>query len=655
MVDESNEVAAGFEEEPWLLFEQDALRALDEAEQHLLALEGGEDAPDDLNGLYRALHSLKGNARVMGLEILESLTHRTEDLVGLARDGIHSLGGDGLELVLETMDVLRDAIPDAVTRQGDIISPRVEDLVERLRALVQALDVEGTRSAATAEDWAVFDSDFGVLDFELPAPAGSKGPSDDRAPAREVEPPATEAEGLPGSSVEGEGVPDSGGEGERLPYAKVRGEGLPDPSVPPLDTPEAAFRPRADASDAPAPRKDTLIQVRSTKIQELLAIASDLGLSVDSLLAHAGVRALNEGSEEVHERALRLRRLMRDLRFAAAGLALVPVSELFAKVRRVARDLARKTGKTFDVLFDGDETEIDKSLVDALGDPVLHIIRNAVDHGLEDGEGRARAKKPARGQIRVSATYSGNEVALVIADDGRGLDVAAIRQKGLEKGLIAPGEELGDDAIRRLIFRPGFSTRDEVSELSGRGVGMDVVAESIKALRGRVELESIPARGTRLSLYLPLTLAFGDALVVESGPYVLAVPLERVGRIFVPTEDQWVRSAADGLEYLDLAVRSVPVVRLHGSGGSEPAAGGRTPEPEERSEERRRPVVTVRAAHGEVALPVDVLRGTEQITIRPLDRFSRRNPLASSCGILGSGEVVMTLDCDRLDPTQIRS
>ncbi|MEL6188738.1 MAG: ATP-binding protein, partial [Myxococcota bacterium] len=398
--------------------------------------------------------------------------------------------------------------------------------------------------------------------------------------------------------------------------------------------------PPKPAAPKPAPKaaaqRDTIVQVRRSKIQELLSIASDLGLSTDGLLSHPGVQQLREDSEDLTEKAHRLRRLMRDLRFAAAGLALVPVNELYAKVKRIGRELQRATGKVFTLEFEGEETEIDKSLVDALSDPVLHIIRNAVDHGIESADDRVAAAKPRQGKVTVSASYSGNEVLLVFSDDGKGLNGEVLRRKAIERGLITETDNLDTTAIHRLILHPGFSTRDTVTELSGRGVGMDVVSESIKQLRGRIDIRSVQGQGTSFLIFLPLTLAFSDALVVEAGPFLYAIPLENVGRILLPEESDWTENRASSAEMLRVQGNLYPVHWITGTGG------------EREGDEQRKPVVVVQTSGGGVALPVDFLRGTEQITMRPLSGLTRHHPAASSCGILSNGDLALTLDCERL-------
>ena len=512
-------------------------------------------------------------------------------------------------------DAIRSGFQELVSARADLPHEHVDTISRQLDAVLEEVDV--SRSEADDDDalGAVFDGVFDIdFDFDFDAaaaegevsePAESESESE-AAPVEPDEPsPATAQAEEPSNEVAAVASPNK----------KTEAKPPEDPS---------------------SKQRDTLIQVRSSKIQELLSIASDLGLSTDSLLANPAIVALREDSEDVTEQAHRLRRLMRDLRFSAASLALVPVAELFAKVRRIARDLARATQKTFDLTFDGDDTEIDKSLVDALGDPVLHIIRNAVDHGIESAEERRDANKSDRGRIQVSASYSGNEVVIVFSDDGRGIDPEVVARRAIEKGLIDAEHGLDEKSLQRLVFHPGFSTRQSVSELSGRGVGMDVVNESIKSLRGRIEIDSTVGRGTSLAIFLPLTLAFADALVVEIGDFLYAVPLENVGRIFLPDAQAWSHNTADGIEYLEVKENTVPVFWLDGAVQRRGAG------------EARQPIDTVRSSGGEVALPVDVLRGTEQITMRPLDRFSASHPAASSCGILSNGDIALTLDCERL-------
>ena len=551
-------------EELWLLFESDGSRSLDEAERHVLELVNDACNIEGIQGLGRAIHSLKGNVRAMGLNGLEDLLHILEAIVGACQEGELILIEEPLDAVCEAIDTLRLWIPEIVRTRADMSEAALASIRTRLYAATD----HAPRVASNLGS-VLFDNSFSnvKLDFDLDT-----------------------------------------------------------------DTPDAA---RARPTPSPPTTRDTFIQVRASKIRELLSIASDLGLSADTFLAHPIVQSMNEDSESLTEQAHRLRRLMRDLRFSAAGLALVPMGELFAKIRRTALELSRGTSRAFEVVFEGEETELDKSLLDGLADAVVHIVRNAVDHGFETREERLKMGKEVRGRLTVSASYSGNEVRIAFADDGRGLDPELIRAKAIRRNIIPPELELNDEAIYRLILEPGFTTRETVTDLSGRGIGMDVVNESIKALRGRIQLLSRLGQGTTVVLHLPLTLAFADALVVESGRYVYAIPLESVGRIFVPKSESWVSNSADSTCLLRLHDRTIPVCWLEGY-------------PRENQPLYAHPVVTTRTSMGEVALPVERLRGTEQITIRPLSRYSSQHPAASACGILSNGEVATTLDCERL-------
>lgn len=567
-------------EEEWLLFEQDGLRTLNECENYISSLEDGSgDVSENLNGLYRALHSIKGNARVMELSHLEGLAHAAEDLVGLCRDGISAFEGVVMELVLETSDLLGCLLPEVISQRADVNPRRVMSIIERIGLLVACFAPH--RVSSSDPDGEIFESSEPVdFDFQFLTD--------------EYDDPPIQSEEIPSP-------------GEQKSSIK---EG--------------------------SSHSDTLLHIRSSKIQEILSIASDLGLSTDALLAHGEMLSLRQRSEEITELAHRLTRLMRDLRFSAAGLALVPVNELFVKIRRISRELARTTGKQFQMVFAGEDTEIDKSLVDALADPVLHIIRNAVDHGLESSEERDITGKAQKGRLSVDASYSGNEVLLTFTDDGKGLDTEAIERKAIERGVISADHNLSEGGVHRLIFHPGLSTKSAISELSGRGVGLDVVNQTIKDMRGRIDLSSKKGEGTTLRLFLPLTLAFADALIVEIGAHLYAIPLESVARIFLPEDEHWLTNRADQSDYVQVKNAVVPVIWL----GAPHAA--------QNSSKIRTPVVCVKNSNGEYGLPVTALRGTEQVTIRPLDRFARNHPAVAACGILSSGEVASTLNCEGL-------
>ena len=626
-------------DELWLLFEQDASRSLDEAEDALLALQGSDaDAESLLNQLYRGLHSIKGNARAMGLEAIEGFTHRAEDLVALCRDGTASMQGDVLDAVLESVDGLRRVVPSAVAERRDITIDAdngLHALYDKLQELVHLLDTSGARDAATDEDFLLFDE----MDFsdepgpsEAPPPPADLGPVEaeagiattpanvaptDGAPAPSSEPAATTTDADSAAAPSSSKSP-SGGDSVPEPAAK---------SVPERSAPAPARK----AKSSEVSEDESYIQVKAGRVRELLALASDLGLAADVVVTDRRVQKSAEDFEALAEKLLRLKRLTRDLRFASSSLALVPVSTLFTRLRRVARDLARQTGKAFDVHVFGDTTEVDRFLIDQLYDPMMHIMRNAVDHGLEDAQQRARANKPAKGRIELRASSAGQGVVLEIRDDGAGLNRDAILDKARRRGLVEEDAEPADEAVWRLIMAPGFSTKEAVSNLSGRGVGMDVVNQTIQRLRGSLQIRSETGRGSTFRLQLPVTLAFADVLLVDVEERAYAIPLESIRRILTPTERDFIRSSADSGEFVRSGDHAIPVVRLNAQ-----------------SREATPTVVAIRTSQGEFAVPVAHVLGTEQVTLRPLNNLLSRIKGAAACGLMANGEVAVTLDCEQL-------
>ncbi len=563
-------------DELWMLFEHDVERSLNEAETALLALNRKpvDDAAEQLNQLYRGLHSIKGNARAMGLPATEQFTHQAEDLVALCRDGTTAMADEVLDTILEAVDRLRAALLDAVAARRDIRIADEPDLLalqDKLRELVQLYDIAGDRDAATDEDFVLFD-DFDDDSDSTDAEAGA--PS--IRPSTDLSRPAESAQF---------------GDAEKLVF----------------------------------------VQVKASRVRELLALASDLGLSADVLMTDPDVRQAAKTSETLGEKIHRLRRLTRDLRFASGALALVPVADLFTRIRRVARDLARQTGKTFDLVIDGEATEIDRFLIDQLYDPLMHIMRNAVDHGLEGPAARAERGKPAQGCVVISASNAGQGIVLQISDDGAGLDRTAIVDKAKRKGLVPQDVDVDDDDALRLILTPGFSTREVVSNLSGRGVGLDVVHQAVQRLRGSLNIESKLGQGTTFKIQLPMTLAFADVLLVVIAERSYAIPLEYIRRVVTPSAQQYIRSSASREEHIRLEDGSIPLLRLDNAFTQAPDT-----------------VVAVRTSRGDFGLPVAHILGTEQVTLRPLSSLLSGIRGASACGLMANGEIAVTLDCEKL-------
>jgi two-component system chemotaxis sensor kinase CheA len=364
------------------------------------------------------------------------------------------------------------------------------------------------------------------------------------------------------------------------------------------------------------------IRVDGDKLDRLIDLIGELIIAG----AATGSRARGAGLTELTESALHLARIVEEVRDQALKLRVVQIGPTFARFQRVVRDVARETGKEITLETSGSETELDKTLVERIGDPLTHLVRNAIDHGIEKPEIRLERGKPAAGVVRLNAYHDAGSVVIEISDDGGGLNRERIAAKAIQRGLIASGQTLSDSEIFALIFEPGFSTADQVTNLSGRGVGMDVVKSNVTALRGTVEIDSQPGRGTQVRLRLPLTLAIIDGFQVGIGSSNFVIPLDLVEECVEITE-----GAGAGAPF-DLHGSVLPLIRLREMF----EIPGRP--------ERRESVVVVRGAGDRVGIVVDDLLGELQAVIKPLSRLFKQLQGIAGSTILGSGRVALILD-----------
>ncbi len=386
----------------------------------------------------------------------------------------------------------------------------------------------------------------------------------------------------------------------------------------------------------PTIQPDAFIRIKTDKVTQLLDLVGELGLAVLSVTHHPSISGSElEGFENA---AHHLELLTHEVQDLASSMRLVPASQLFRRIQRLARELSHQVGKQLEIIVEGEDVEIDKTVVDQLNDPLLHLIRNASDHGIEPADARQAAGKPEQGRILVRAAQKGQEISITVADDGRGLDREKILQRAIEQGLATEGEDLPDSALFNFIFRPGFSTAKEVTNLSGRGVGMDVVQTAVRALRGRIEITSEPGRGTAITMILPVTLTFLESLVVNSNNRLYALPIETVAEVFQPAADEIIRNSAEGKEMVLRQGKVIPVMGLH----EDPAVNG-NPKPL-----TEQVVVIVEASRGNIGFPVDEILGQEQVMIKELPGYLKNIRGGSGCALLGSGEVAIVLDIEQL-------
>ncbi len=398
---------------------------------------------------------------------------------------------------------------------------------------------------------------------------------------------------------------------------------------------------------SPPPDKDSepsslqsaaLLRVSAEKISRLMDLVGELSLSVSETVRSPDLAGLD--LTEFEKSAYRLMTIVREVQDAAAELRLVPIGEVFRRLRRTTRELERQTGKKIELVLGGEDTAIDKVVADRLYEPLVHVIRNAADHGLESPELRLAVGKPDTGRITLTAAQSGSEIQITVADDGRGLNRERILARARERGLIGTDEEPEDHALWKVIFEPGFSTAEAVTNLSGRGVGMDVLNATMKVLRGRIALDSELGQGTRVLLSIPVTLAFLDCMVMRLGCRFLATPIDAVADVFKPSDEQILAISADnGLEMVRVRDQFVPIRRLEHFYGEEDSA--LTPLKDSI-------VVVFHTSSGPIGLPVDEMLDQQQVVMKPLIGQLANIRASWGCALLGSGEVALVLDSERL-------
>lgn len=384
-----------------------------------------------------------------------------------------------------------------------------------------------------------------------------------------------------------------------------------------------------------------LLRVSSDKIGRLMDLVGELSLSVSETVNSPDLAGLDLVGFEAA--AHRLSMIVREVQDAATELRLVPVGEVFRRLKRMVRELERESGKKIDLQIIGEDTAIDKMVSDRLYDPLLHVVRNSADHGIEPPDQRQAAGKSATGVITLSAAQVGSEVRIQVVDDGRGLNRAKILKKARERGMFGPTEEPEPAAVWKAIFEPGFSTAEAVTTLSGRGVGMDVLNTTMKDLRGRISVDSAEGRGTTVSLHIPVSLAFLDSIILRVADQLFCVPVEDITEIAKPHANNIVRlDAQGGAEMLRLRQKFIPVCWLEKFYG-----GIRADIPPLQD----MVAIVFETLSGPLAVPVDEVLDRQQVVMKPLTGALAHMRASFGCALLATGEVAVVLDCERLAST----
>ncbi len=381
----------------------------------------------------------------------------------------------------------------------------------------------------------------------------------------------------------------------------------------------------------------SFIRVRADKLDELIDLVGELVIAS----ASAGVMAQRAADGDMIEAASTLARLVEAVRDGALGLRMVPIGETLSRFDRLVHDLGRELGKEVDLILTGAETELDKSMVERISDPLLHLVRNALDHGIEAPDVRQRCGKPPRGRLQLNAYHESGSIVIEVADDGRGLDRKKILARAIERSVVVPGQNLSDPEILRLIMEPGFSTAEQVTSVSGRGIGLDVVRRNVEPLRGSINIDSKEGEGTTISIRLPLTLAIIEGFLVSVGRSAYVVPLEIVVECLELSDQHGARIRESG--YLNLRGEVLPLLRLRDV-FEVPGESG-----------RRQNVVVVNYGGQRAGFVVDALLGEFQAVIKPLGKLFERLAGISGSTILGNGEVALILDVPTLVQRAVNS
>jgi two-component system chemotaxis sensor kinase CheA len=571
------------------LFFDEVDQRVEDLAMKLLDLEQKPDDTELVRDVFRDLHTIKGSAAMVGLEPMHRLAHGAEDLVGHLRDGQRRVDGAVIDALLAALDCLRDIA--AMARQRQVLDTAFAPILDRLREPHAAAAVEVEVDAAGDEP-----AGAGAGRGQAPGAAGAASRSMDARPTIRVDfDKLDRLMNLVGELVLGR----DGLRGALQSLGAVSGEL------------SAGYRSAARSADTPG----TLSRLRG-ELSRIDRVLGDISLDLEG-----ATDRLDAASAALREQVMKLR--------------MVPVRGVLRKHHRTVRDLATALGKRARLELSGEDTELDKVLVESLDEPLMHLVRNAVDHGIEPPDERIRLGKPAEGVIHIGAAHRGNQVLIRVQDDGRGLDPARLRRRARERDLLPQAEldALDDRQILALIFRPGFSTAAKVSAVSGRGVGMDVVQQTIVTeLKGAIDIESEPGRGTAFLLRLPLTLAIIQVVLARAGGEIFAIPLDSVVRT-VPCTPERI-GHVQNREVLSVQGRPVPLVRLDQVLGLEPDLYA---DPEQRA-------VVLTDVRGErFGLVCDHLLGKKEIVIKSLGPLLANVPCAAGATLLGE-RCVLILD-----------
>jgi two-component system chemotaxis sensor kinase CheA len=656
--------------DPTETFRQEASELLEQLEQSLLDLEQTPGDSDLVNSAFRALHTIKGSGAMFGFSEVAGFVHEFETAFDKVRKGLRAATPELIAVALDAKDHVHKLIGDATATGGDEILIHLRRIVDTDKFPEAPLAVQAAAPVAAAAPMPT-GMKLWRIKFKLPSDSLVNGTSlnplldeieaigpctiraiTDDVPALEALDPEVPYLGwdieLQSETDPTEAIDDVFlflRDGMELSVEEIKTSAaepagvdivLDEPMVEeamPETAPVAAVTPVVQCKASPAAQDKNAgssLRVAAERLDELMDRVGELVIA-QARLSQIAAMSSDGGLKSIAEE---LERLSSGLRDTTMGIRMVPIGSIFSRFRRLVHDLSRELGKEIEFITTGEETELDKTMIEKLADPLVHLIRNSVDHGLEDAAVRVARGKSPKGTVRLSAVYAGAEVAISVVDDGAGLNHARIRAKAEENGIITADQKLTEQELNQLIFAPGFSTAKEVTSLSGRGVGMDVVKRTIDGLRGSIEVSTKPGEGSTISLRLPLTLAIIDGMLVRIGNGRYTIPLSAVEEcVELPASAD---TSSRGRNFLDIRGSLVPFIRLREVFNTAGEA------------DSHQKVVIVSSGEGRVGLVVDQIIGNNQTVIKQLSKLHSSIKSFSGATILGDGTVALILDTAHL-------
>ena len=567
---------------------------LEKMDDDLVTLEKSPDDMELMNSIFRSIHTVKGASSFLGFELLVKISHKTEDVLNRLRKGELQVTAEIMDVILDAADLIKVLVNDI--RNGEIVERDLDGAIEKLLPYISGNFAEATVLTEPKEE----------------------------SPSPEIA-PVEEAGDLP----------------EEAEAAESEPELVAEPTVSAPAPMPAATRP---AAPKPAPARseeisdNTTVRIDVKRLDDLMNQVGEMVLERNRILQmnidyQTRENMVNFG-DEFGKLAKRIDFVTSELQMQVLKIRMIPVEKVFKKFPRIVRNLSRDLGKEVELQIIGEETELDRSVVDEIGDPLIHLIRNALDHGLELPEERVAAGKPRTGKVVLSATHEGNQIIISIKDDGRGIDPEKLARKAVEKGLITDEQVAGmtQKEILDLIFLPGFSTKEKATDLSGRGVGMDVVRTNIRKLNGIIELRSEVGYGSEIILKLPLTLAIIQSLLVEVEHEVYSIPLAAV--LETLKVDNSAFHLIGGQEVLKLRESVLPLLRLQRVFGVSERA--------EKSSQSY--IVVIGVAEKRIGIIVTRLLGQQEVAIKSLGKYLAKAPGIAGSTIMGDGRVALIID-----------